>query len=592
MSDLTRRRFLELGGVLAAGAGMTGWPAAARTADARGNPEADRGKGSARRPAAAVPESGRFVPDLVLLNGRVYTVDAARPEAQAFAVAGGRFLAVGSDDEIRDLVRPGTEVIDAGGMTVTPGFIDAHSHPFYAGVRHLKDVNVDLRSIARIQSALRERAASTPPGQWVLGFMYDDTKLEDGRPLSRADLDQAVPDHPVQVEHRGGHTAVYNSLAFRLAGVTARTPDPEGGKFYREDGELTGKVAERARAAFEKLIPSDTTREERARAMALISRLMTAAGLTSVQETGIGSDGLIAYQDAYASGDLRFRAYPFPSGGGPLGAGELYEGLKAAGIRTGFGDDRLRIGAVKFVVDGSASERTMAMSTPYVGRPDDFGILTMTQEQVNEVVEDAHRHGFQIGIHANGDRAIDIVLNAYERAQSRWPRPDPRFRIEHCSLVNPDLLRRIKAIGAIPTPFYTYIHYHGNKWGEYGPEKMRWMFAHRSFLDYGIPVAGASDYPPGPFEPLMAIQSLVTRRDMKGRVWGPNQRISVDEALRVCTLNGAHASFEEHLKGSITRGKLADFVILARDPHEEDPDRIKRIPVVRTVVGGETVHQA
>ena len=232
----------------------------------------------------------------------------------------------------------------------------------------------------------------------------------------------------------------------------------------------------------------------------------------------------------------------------------------------------------------------MRMSTPYIGRPDDFGILTMSQEEIHEVVEDAHRNGWQIGIHANGDVTIDMVLNAYERVQRMWPRDDPRHRIEHCSLVNPDLLQRIKDLGVIPAPFYTYIHYHGNKWVEYGPEKMRWMFAHKSFLDYGIRVAPASDYTPGPYQPLMAIQSMVTRKDFDGRVWGPNQRVSIDDAMRICTINGAYASFEEDTKGSITSGKLADFVILAEDPHEVEPDEIKNIQVVRTVVGGKTVY--
>jgi predicted amidohydrolase YtcJ len=411
--------------------------------------------------------------------------------------------------------------------------------------------------------------------------------LREGRPITRRDLDQAVPDHPVVVGHRGGHTGVYNSKAFELAGVTMETPDPPGGKFYREDGELTGKVAERARSVFSRLIPRGSTREEREAGVKLISKLMTASGLTSVHQTGGGSADLVAYQDAYRAGDLRFRMYFLPSG-----RGSLYRNLVDSGIRTGFGDDWLRIGAVKFSADGSASERTMRMSTPYVGRPDDYGILTMSQEEIHDAVEGAHRAGFQIGIHANGDVTIDMVLNAYERVQREWPRPDPRHRIEHCTLVNPDLLRRIKAAGAIPTPFYTYVHYHGNKWVEYGPEKLRWMFAHRSFLDYGIPVAPASDYTPGPYEPLMAIQSMVTRKDFEGRVWGPNQRVTVDEAIRICTLNGAHASFEENLKGSIEAGKLADYAVLADDPHDVDPDRIKEIGVVRTVVGGRSVHAA
>jgi hypothetical protein len=264
--------------------------------------------------------------------------------------------------------------------------------------------------------------------------------------------------------------------------------------------------------------------------------------------------------------------------------------LRSAGVRSGFGDERLRVGGLKLVCDGSASERTMRLSTPYVGRPDDYGILVMSQAKLNDTVAEAHAARWQVGVHANGDVAIDMVLTAYEMATRLHPRPDPRHRIEHCTLVNTALLKRIAALGVIPTPFYTYVYYHGDKWAQYGEDRVRWMFAHRSFLDHGIPVAGASDYVPGPYEPLMAIQSMVTRKDYRGRVWGDNQRITVDEALRIGTLHGARASFEETIKGSITPGKLADFVMLAEDPHTGELDRIKDIRVVRTAVGGRFVH--
>jgi predicted amidohydrolase YtcJ len=252
----------------------------------------------------------------------------------------------------------------------------------------------------------------------------------------------------------------------------------------------------------------------------------------------------------------------------------------------------IRIGAVKYGADGSASERTMSMSTPYEGRPDDFGILTMSQEQIDAAVDDAVAHDFRIGIHANGDVAINMVLDAYERVLKDWQGPNPRFRIEHCSLVNPEILTRINAAGVIPAPFYTYAHFHGNKWVEYGFEKMQWMFAHRSFLDYDIPVAPASDYTPGPYEPMMAIQSMVTRKDTQGRIWGPNQRVSVSEAMKICTMHGAYASFEENIKGSLTAGKLADYVTLEKDPHEVDPDSIVDIKVLKTVLGGRTTYEA
>ena len=533
--------------------------------------------------AQSAPTSSDASPDYVILNGRIFTSDSSQPSAEAFAVKNDRFIAVGSTDYINRLASRGTEIIDAEGMFIVPGFIDAHSHPSGAGVNELVQVNADRRSVVEIKEAIAERARNTPRGQWVRAFKYDDTKLDEGRPINRFDLDEAAPENPVEVRHRGGHTGVYNSMALGLAGVNAETPDPPDGRFYRDgNGVLTGLVAEKARDVFRDLIPSDSSRQERANGIKLISELMTASGLTSVHQTGGNRQDMIAYQDARAEGGLRFRMYLFPRG-------QLFFDLVNSGVRTGFGDEVFRIGAVKFGADGSASERTMAMSTPFEGRPNDYGILTMDQQEIHEAVENAHRNDFQIGIHANGDVAIDMVLNAYERVQALWPRPDPRHRLEHCSLVNPGLLRRIKATGSIPTPFYTYVHYHGNKWVYYGEEKMKWMFAHKSFLDYGIPVAPASDYTPGPYEPLMGIQSMVTRKDWMGRVWGANQRVTVDEALRICTINGAYASFEENIKGSITPGKLADFVILAEAPHDVDPDQIKNIEIVRTVVGGQTM---
>jgi predicted amidohydrolase YtcJ len=564
--ECTRRRFLGFAAVFAGANAFESAPG-----------------GFARSRAGA----NSIEPDLAVINGRVFTLDNAQPRADAFAIKNGRFVAVGSGADIKNLVLPGTQVIDAGGMTVLPGLIDAHCHP--SGVEELYSVNLNLRTIGEIQEALRKKAAQTQPGYWVEGFMFDDTKLNDGRPLHRKDLDQAVPDHPVSVAHRGGHTNWYNGKAFELAGITRNAPDPADGRFFHdEDGELSGKVAELARNVFRKAGKRETytpeQQRERARAgMRHISELLTAAGLTTVHDASANRGRIQAYEDTYRNGELRHRAYMM------IQAGETLAGLKAAGIYTGFGDEWVRVGGAKFLADGSASERTMRMSTPYAGT-NDYGILTMTQQQIHDAVEDAHRHNFQVGIHANGDVAIDMVLKAYERVQEKWPYPDRRHRIEHCSLVNPDLLKRIKAGGFVPTPFWTYVYYHGEKWGNYGEEKMKWMFAHRSFLDYGIPVPGASDYTPGPFEPMMALQSMVTRKDFKGRLWGANQKVTVDEALRIATLHGAYASGEEKLKGSITAGKLADFVIVEKDPHDVAQDQIKDIKIVRTVVGGRTVY--
>ncbi|MDH3748346.1 MAG: amidohydrolase [Gammaproteobacteria bacterium] len=524
--------------------------------------------------------------DIVVTRGNLLTMDSALPKAEAMAITGHHIQAVGSNDDIANLIGPKTKIIDAAGMTVAPGFIDGHSHPVVP--EHAVSANVNLPRISDVKEALHRQAANTPPGHWVRGVMYDDTKFEDERPLNLHDIDEAVPNHPVFVWHRGGHTGVINSKAFEVAGITFDTPDPTGGKYYRENGEFTGKIAELAiDTLYEHGKWPVIDREVRQDSVRVAAERMASYGLTSTTDAWGEGANLVALQDARAADQLNFRVSFMPFGTNPV-----YQSLKDAGIQSGFGDDMLRIGAVKFAADGSASERTMRMSTPYLGRPDDYGILTMTQEDIDAAVNDAVAHNFRIGIHANGDIAIDMVLNAYERALKNHAGENPRYRLEHCSLINPRLLTRIKETGSIPFPFYTYAYFHGNKWTEYGEEKMEHMFAHRSFLDYGIPVAPASDYPPGPFEPMMAIQSMVTRQDTRGRVWGPSQRISVSEAMRICTVHGAYASFEENTKGSLTAGKLADFTILDKDPHSVDPLSIIEINVLRTVMGGRTTYEA
>jgi predicted amidohydrolase YtcJ len=233
------------------------------------------------------------------------------------------------------------------------------------------------------------------------------------------------------------------------------------------------------------------------------------------------------------------------------------------------------------------------LSEPYIGRPDDFGILTATREELYDRCQKAHANGWQIGVHANGDVAIDITLGVYEQLQKEMPRKDPRFRLEHCTVINEELVKRIKAIGAIPNPFSTYVYFHGEKMKEYGSERLNNMFALRSFLDAGIPVTQTSDYPPGPFEPMMAMQSSITRTDYKGQLWGPKQKVTAKEVLKIGTLNGAHASFEEHLKGSLKIGKLADLVVLSKDPLAIDPMSIlETVKIERTMVGGKWVYEA
>ena len=523
----------------------------------------------------------RIEPELILYNANIITSNERQPRVQAVAIAGERFFAVGTNDKVLALATAKTRKIDIGGRTIVPGFIDAHSHPLEAGLMHLRRVDCDLRSIADIQAAIRERAAKTPAGEWVLGFKYDDTKTRDGRPLTREDLDSAAPEHPVYISHRGGHTAYVNRLAYQRAGVTDETPDPPGGRFDRDPktGNLNGRISERASEIFDKVIPQTNTRADYREAAKLISKMMSRTGITSAHDAWGVHDFLRGYDDARDAGELSVRIYCF------IHASE-FDRMLAAGIRTGFGNEWVRVGGMKLVADGSISERTAWLSQPYVGRPNDFGIQVMKEDELFEQARKAHEADWQIGVHANGDRAIDMVLRVYERLQRERPRHDPRFRLEHCTVIDDSLVQRIRALDAIPTPFAAYVYYHGEKMREYGEERLNQMFALRSFLDAGVRVAPGSDYPPGPFEPMMALQSSVTRTDINGHVWGPKQRITVEEALRVQTLHGAYASFEERDKGSIEPGKLADLVVLGRDPLREDPGSLVKIPVERTMVGG------
>lgn len=533
-------------------------------------------------------------PDLVVFNANVRTVDPRAPRAEAFAVKAGRFVAVGSTADITGLIGPGTERYDAGQMTVLPGFIDCHNHA--PGTTLLYEVlvgnpfEVEFVTIASIVEKLRARARETPAGNWVEGYFFDDTKVRDDRQLNVHDLDQVSRDHPVVVRHRGGHTSYYNSKAFELAGVDRNTPDPPGGTFDRdESGALNGRVTDRARSAFNGVGGRETfTAEERYRrdreGLAHISKQFVRYGLTTVHHEG---GDLSALQEVRENGELMHRvSYE--------ARGDVLEAMITSGIRTGFGDEWIRFGATsEHTVDGSFSERTMALTDPYPGSDPPYrGNVTETQEDLDAWVERVHRAGIQVNCHANGDVAIDMMLTAVERALQRVPRPDARPKITHCTLVNDELVRRMKAVDAVPALFSTYAYYNSDKFHFYGQNLMRRSMAFRTLLDAGVRAAAGSDFGPGPFAPLMGIQGMVTRTGWNGETWGANQRVSVDDAVRVNTLNGAYNAHEEDRKGSITPDKLADFVVLADDPYTSDPEKIKDIEIVRTVVGGSTAYEA
>ena len=536
--------------------------------------------------------SGALAADAIYVNATVITVDSGKPYAEAFAVTNGRFSAVGSNAEIRRLAGPGVKITDLKGMTVTPGFNDVHLHP--VGVYDDDSpystpwLGPDkVHSMDELVAVLKAKAAKTPGGQLVSGSRYDDVKL--GRHPNRYDLDKASTEHPIMISHASGHISVVNSYVLKASGITRETRDPPGGSLDRDpDGTPNGVIRETARSlltrvtgsAAEPRVPFDQEVQGYVRCF----RAYAERGITSAGIAGGSPSSFRLYQAVR-------------DGGGPVRMSFMFrdsnfKGLEAMGIKSGFGDERLRVTSLKVFHGNSFSGRTCWLSEAYSDRPGYFGIPpARSQEDLDQAFQAMHDAGFQIATHSNGDREIDMVLTAIERAEAKNPRPDARHRIEHASVMNRALLERAKKADVILV-FHSYMWEHGDKLQSYGPERLSMVHAYRTAIDMGIRVAGHSDSTVSAADPLLRIQDMVTRKGQNGKVYGGNQRVTVEEAIKVWTLDGAYATFEESLKGSISPGKLADFAVLRTDPRRVAPDAIKDIVVDATYVGGVRVWQA
>jgi predicted amidohydrolase YtcJ len=539
--------------------------------------------------SVATRVSGDDYADLAFVSAKVITVNSEQPSGQAIAIAGNKILAVGTNAEIQRWIGEETQVIDAGRRTIVPGFDDAHLHPVpvYPVLSRLGTVPCDpdhVTGLPELIAALKKKATVTPPGQWIVGTRYQDTKL--GRHPTRMDLDQATIDHPIYIEHSSGHVAAVNSLALKLAQVDSDTPDPRGGAFDRDqNGAPTGVLRESAKQLVINAGPprAQATTEEKIAGYARCFAEYVKHGITSIQIAGTSPDmvGLLQQMDIQAR-PIRIYA---------MLKIEHLDDLKQIGQTSGLGDDRLRLGAIKKWFGNSLSGRTCWLYEPYADRPGYYGIPPKdSQTEINRQVMDIHAAGFQACIHANGDREIDMLLDAYERALAKLPRQDHRHRIEHCSVVNEQILRRAKSLGLVLAT-HSYVYEHGDKMEAYGKQRWNMMHPNRSAIELGIHVAGNSDSPVSAARPLLRIQSMVTRRSAEGKVYGAAQKVTVDQALRAWTLGSAHASFEEQIKGSIEPGKLADLVVLSDDPKNVAEDQISDIQVEMTVIGGAIVYQ-
>jgi predicted amidohydrolase YtcJ len=532
-----------------------------------------------------------FAADTIVINANVITVDKDHPTAQAFAIDNGRFTAVGTNAEILKFKTASTRVIDLKGETVTPGFNDVHLHPqaiFQEGTPHYRVwLGGDrVKTIDELVAALKRQAVVTSAGARISGYGYNDELL--GRHPNRHDLDKVSAAQPIEITHGSGHITVVNSFVLNASGITKDTPDPKGGALDRDpDGTPNGVIRESARGLLRRMggNKADTpTHDEELGGYMTCFKQYSAKGITSAGIAGASSSTFRMMQELRDQGNPVRVGFMFTAGS--------FDELQAAGIKRGFGDDRLRITALKNYQGNSLSGRTAWLSEAYSDRPDYFGIPpARTQEKIDEDFQRWWDAGWQVATHSNGDREIDMVLTAIERAEAKNPRPDARWRIEHASVMNQALLDRAKKDGVILV-FHSYMWEYGDILASYGPKRLSMMHAYRTAIDMAIPVAGHSDSPISAADPLLRIQDMVTRTSSQGVIVGGNQKVSVDEAIKVWTLDGAYATFEEKNKGSIVPGKLADFVVLQKDPRKVQPNTIKDIVLEATYLEGNKVYTA
>ncbi|MGM0711607.1 amidohydrolase [Brevibacillus parabrevis] len=529
--------------------------------------------------------------ETVFLNGHVVTVDANNRIAEAVAVRENRIVAVGTTEEIKRWITPQTNVIDLQGKSLLPGFIDAHLHMTIYGTNKL---GVDckargIRSIEELLAALKEQAQKTPAGEWVRACGFAENGMAEQRYPTLAELDDVSTDHPIFVMRTCAHHSVVNSRALALAGYDRHTPDPQGGRIDRDEhGNLTGFLVETAhmkmfeQAAF--------TEAEYREGLRLASEDFVAAGITSIHDAGgYGPENFRAMQKAVLAGDVKVRIYAIVCSLNQ--SEEFVRRMIDAGMVTGTGDERFRIGPAKVFTDGASIAPTMAMREPFTSRPDDCGILYYEQDELNTILGEAHAKGFQITAHAQGDRAIDMLLTCFEAALAAHPRENHRHRIEHAGVSSPDLLARMAKLGVVPIPNPAFIYDYGDSYVRNIGERVRHMFPAKDQFACGIVAAGASDSPVTDFNPLIGIHAAVNRQSKTGQSVGANQRVSVPEAIRMFTWNGAYASFEEGQKGSIEPGKLADLVVLSGNILATPHDRIKELKVEQTMIDGKLVYQ-
>ena len=539
-------------------------------------------------------------PNLILYNGKIRTFATETSTCEALACAGSRIVATGDSDDLRRLAGPDTEVIDLKGRTAIPGLTDTHVHLSEKGTAEMelvdcRDFYVDVNSVSDILQRLGNAAAKAPKGSWIVahGSPMQDFRINDKRFPDKHDLDRAVPDHPMSISF-GAHVTIANTLALAAAKITRDTPDPAGGHIRHDPqtGEPTGELHERAQLIVKKVAPEFNYLQLKDGIVYALNQCLE-RGVTTVHDIVRYAEPVRAYQELYKEGRMHARVSILPR---VIESMIESKSLIELGLITGFGNDWLRIGGVKMSIDGGITGRNACFHEPYENDEHNHGIIRIQQDELNHTVQVCHDAGLRCCVHAIGDKAFDMALDAYENAIEHSPRKDHRHRIEHMGnwLATPKLIQRMVRSGIVAIPNIAFAYYIGDAILDcVGEKRLTKAFPFRTLLKNGVIIAGGSDSPGyWPVDPLRDIATAASRKMRWGDVWVPEERISVTEAFAMHTTTASWVGFEENDKGTLDIGKLADIAVLAEDPFAVAPEKIRELNVEMTLVGGEVKYKA
>lgn len=541
-------------------------------------------------PSAAIAQTVTSPADLILVNGRIHTVDESRPIVSALAVRNGRILFAGSDREARALAGSRTRVMDIGGGTVIPGMVDAHAHLLGLG-NSLRNVQLaGSKSYEEVIARVAERAKSVKPGEWILGRGWDQNLWPDKQFPNHDALSRAFPSNPVVLTRIDGHAVLANAMAMRAANITATTRDPEGGRIVRNpDGSPAGVFVDNAEGLVDRAIPASTAAQTRSAIVAAIAEA-NKWGLVGIHDAGASRRTIEIYESLAREGNFNLRNYVLVSGDSASVMWSL-----ARGPRSALYDGRVWVRSIKLYADGALGSRGAALLAPYTDDAGNTGLLVTPPTELQRIATAALRRGLQIGVHAIGDRGNRIVLDAYDAALKAVPTADHRFRIEHAQVISPEDIPRFAKLGVIPSMQASH-QTSDMRWAEVrvGPERIKGAYAWRSLLNTGVIIPNGSDFPVEEVNPLISFHSAVSRQDQSNWPpggWYPEEVMSRAEALRSMTIWPAYAGFQEKVMGSLTPGKYADFVILDRDIMSVPASEILQTRVMSTWLGGKRVYE-